>query len=271
MHRPSGRAMRAVTELLGPRVPASKSIGMNPVSQSNIVEALARDRPAFHLGGAAHWNSTPETLEAIRASVKPGDTTLETGVGASTVVFASAGAVHTAISPDPEEHRLVSEYCQRIGVEDGRVKFIAGASEDVLPSLCGRERTLDVAFIDGAHLFPLPAIDWYFVTRSLKVGGTLVIDDIAIPAVADIFRHMRCEPGWQLEGILDQRAAAFKLVAPPSEDEDWRDQRYNKNYPDYGFAAVRERVRLQAEFSLGEVRGRLSAYPALRSLRDRLR
>ncbi len=258
-------------QLLGPGVPASKSIGINPVSQSNIVQALARDRPAFHLGGAAHWNSTPETLEAIRASVKLGDTTIETGAGASTVVFASAGAAHTAISPDPQEHVRIGDYCREIGVDHAHVTFIAGSSDDVLPSLLGDERTLDVAYVDGAHVFPLPAIDWYYVTRALKVGGWLVMDDIAIPAVADIFRHMRSEPGWRLERILDQRAALFQLLSPPPE-EDWRDQRYNSKYPDFAFAALPERVRLHAGFSLAEARSRLTErYPALRAISRRLR
>src|ERR1700760_1621919 len=106
-----------------------------------IVERLLADRPSFHAGGSAHWASLPETLHAIRNSVRPGDVTIETGVGASTVVFAAAGASHTAISPDPDEHRLVRAYCQRIGVDDGQLTFIGGPSEDVLPSLLGREPT----------------------------------------------------------------------------------------------------------------------------------
>lgn len=125
-------------------------------SAPNIVQQLLIDRPSFHLGGSAHWVSLPETLHALRASTKPGDVTLETGVGASTVVFAAAGASHTAISPDPQEHDLVREYCKRIGIDDSPLTFVAGFSEDVLPSLLSRERTLDVAFIDGAHSFPLP-------------------------------------------------------------------------------------------------------------------
>ena len=97
------------------------------------------------------------------------------------------------------------------------------------------------------------------------------MDDIAIPAVADIFRHMRSEPGWRLERILDQRAALFQLLSPPPE-EDWRDQRSDSKYPDFAFAALPERVRLHAGFSLAEARSRLTErYPALRAISRRLR
>jgi predicted O-methyltransferase YrrM len=210
-----------------------------------IVERLLADKPAFHAGGHARWDSLPETLAAIRQSVRPGDVTLETGVGASTVAFADGGANHRAVSPDPAEHRLVRDYCQRIGVEDSNITFIVGLSDEILPTLLGGDRTLDVAFIDGAHSFPYPAVDWYYITRALKPGGKLLMDDITIPAVTDVFRHMTIEPNWRLDGVLDERAAAFTLLAPPAPEE-WTDQGYNKGYPDFAFAALPVRLRLSA-------------------------
>jgi len=244
---------------------------MTSPSQPNIVQLLLRDRPAFHLGGDARWNSLPETLEAISASVKPGDSTIETGVGASTLVFASRGAEHTAISPDPEEHKRVRDYCRQIGVQDSRLTFIAGLSDDVLPSLLSHDRTLDVAFIDGAHSFPYPEIDWYYITRSLKIGGTLLMDDITIPAVAEVFRHMRLEPNWRLQGVWDERAASFTLLAAPPPGDPWSDQKHNRGYPDLSFAAPPERLRLSVAFRAARLRHALARrYPILSSVRKRV-
>lgn len=121
-----------------------------------VVDRLLQDRPAFHLGGARNWNSLPQTLAAICQAVEPGDVTLETGVGASTVIFAARGAHHTAISPEGEEHRRVLEYCHALGIDTGGLDFVEGLSDDELPRRLTRERTLDVAFIDGAHSFPFP-------------------------------------------------------------------------------------------------------------------
>lgn len=229
-----------------------------------IVERLLTDRPSFHLGGACAWNSLPETLAAIRDAVEPGQITLETGVGASTVVFAARGAYHTAISPDATEHARVTEYCHQIGLDTSRLTFIEGLSDDVLPSLLSRERNLDVAFIDGAHSFPYPELDWYYITRALNIGGKLLMDDVPIPAVTPLFHHMRLEDNWRLEGVLDNRAVAFTLVATP-QPEDWPNQRFNDKYPDYSFARLPLRLRLTTTARLTKARSRAAGrYPALR-------
>jgi Methyltransferase domain len=236
----------------------------------DIVQRLLRDRPAFHLGGDARWDSLPETLQAIQRSARPGDSTIETGVGASTVVFAACGAYHTAISPDPHEHERVREYCEQIGIDVSRLSFLAGFSQDVLPSLLTSERTLDVAFIDGAHSFPFPEVDWCYMTRSLKVNGKLLLDDVTIPSVGTTYRHMVLEPNWRLERVLDDRAAAFTLVAAPPP-EDWVNQRVNTRYPDFSFASTPKRARLTASYLASEVaHGVARRSPTLRHLYKRL-
>jgi SAM-dependent methyltransferase len=212
----------------------------------DIVDRLLRDRPSFHSNGTQHWDALPGTLRAIRQLVRDGDRTLETGCGASTVIFAAQGAYHTALSPDADEHQRVRDYLQEIGVNTDRLTFVVGPSDLVLPKLC-TERILDAAFIDGAHVFPFPAIDWHHAARALKVGGRLVIDDIPIPAVACVFRYIRSDASWRLDKILDDRAAVFTLVQAPVA-EDWSLQPFNRR-PDYGFApfSARARLRLAAE------------------------
>ncbi len=239
-------------------------IAKTMMTNSNVVTRILTDRPSFHLNGAREWNSLPETLTAIRDAVKPGDVTLETGVGASTVVFAASGAYHTAISPDATEHARVAEYCREIGVDPSRIAFVDGLSDDVLPAILTHERTLDVAFIDGAHSFPFPEVDWFYVTRALKVGGKLVMDDIPIPAVTPLFHHMSLEDNWRLDGVLDDRAAAFTLLAPPVPEE-WPNQRFNDGYPDFSFVPLPKRIELTAGFQLAQVRSTVATrFPVLR-------
>lgn len=237
----------------------------------DIVQRLLTDKPSFHLRGEARWDALPETLEAIRRSARPGDSTIEIGVGVSTVVFAASGANHTAISPDRAEHQRVRDYCHRIGIDDSLLKFVVGLSDDVLPSLLGRDRTLDVAFIDGAHSFPLPVMDWYYVTRSLKIGGKLLMDDIPIPAAAQVFRHMRLEPNWRLDGIFDDRAAAFTLLAPPEAEDNWSHQPFNRHYPDFSFANLPKRLRLRTAFWVKQMRyAAAQRHPGLRRIYKRV-
>lgn len=244
---------------------------MTTMRELDIVQRLLTDKPSFHLGGEARWDALPETLEAIRRSAKRDDSTIEVGVGVSTVVFAASGATHTAISPDPAEHERVRAYCQRIGVDDSRISFVTGLSDDILPALLGRDRALDVAFIDGAHSFPFPVVDWYYITRALKIGGKLLLDDIPIPAAAQLFRHMSLEPNWRLDGVFDDRAAAFTLLAPPKSADDWPDQPFNSAYPDFSFADPLKRLRLESVYRVKKLRHRVGQrYPSLRRIYKRV-
>jgi precorrin-6B methylase 2 len=244
---------------------------MTITDEPDIVQRLLADKPSFHLSGEARWDALPKTLDAIRTSTKPGDLTFEVGVGVSTVVFAACGADHTAVSPDPDEHERVRNYCEQAGVDDSRITFVVGLSDDVLPSVLSRERTIDVAFIDGAHSYPLPVLDWYYITRSLKVGGKLLLDDIPIPAVAQVYRHMTLEPNWRLDGLFDDRAAALTLLAPPEPQDDWPSQPFNRGYPDFTFAPLPRRLWLRSGHRARIMRHAVGQrHPGLRRVYKRL-
>jgi hypothetical protein len=208
----------------------------------DIVNRFLQDAPAFHGNGSARWDASPGTLRAIQQWVHDGDRTLETGCGASTVIFAAQGAHHTAISLHADEHQRVRDYLKQIGVDDNRLVFVVGSSDTVLPKLC-TDRFLDVGIIDGAHAFPYPTVDWHYMTRALKIGGRIVLDDIQIRSVAYLFRYMRSDPDWRLDAVLDEKAAAFTLRHEPPTGEYWALQPLNKRF-DYGFASFPARVRL---------------------------
>ena len=230
----------------------------------DVVTQLLRDRPIFHLEGTRRWDALPGTLRGIQERVRPGDRTMETGCGASTVVFAAMGAHHTSISPEPSEHERVRAYCTQIGVDPGQVEFIAGPSDLVLPEVC-TDSVLDGAFIDGAHEFPYPAVDWHYISRAMKVGAWLVLDDIPIPSIAWVFRYLRSDPKWQLEQILDERAAAWRLTSERAGPEPYTAQPFNR-WPDYSFAALPARSRLVATAEFRRLRVDLGRrFPALRN------
>jgi precorrin-6B methylase 2 len=235
----------------------------------DIVDRVLSDRPSFHLGGTVRWDTLTDTLRLIEQSVHDGDQTMEIGCGVSTVVFAACGARHTVISPDPGEHERVREYCERSGVDVSQVVFLTGFSDDLLPAMC-RERTFDVIFIDGAHSFPYPEVDWHYSTKALNLGGLLVMDDVPVPAVAPLLRHMNVEPNWRFEGIFDERAAAFTLLAEPAPEE-WSAQPFNDGYPDYSFASIADRAKLTARYRMASVRrGAAQRYPRLKTAWKRL-
>ncbi len=193
-----------------------------------VVELLVRERPSFHLGGAV-WNALPETLALIADHVQPGDRTVETGAGASTVVFAATGARHTAISPIGDEH-------ERIGRGAGSTEWRTATSPSwwaprtgVLPAMAERE-AFDAGFIDGKHSFPHPVVDWHYITTALRTGGVLVLDDLPIPAVTPSSATCRPTPrgscwSWRTTapGVPEagRARAGRRLEAQP----------YNRGYP----------------------------------------
>lgn len=232
-----------------------------------IIERLARERPAFHGGPSEErvWSMLPAALDLIARHVEPGDVTLELGSGASTVVFAACGARHTAISPDADEHRRIRAFLDSAGVAAPDLRFVAGRSEEVLPGL-PPEPPLDAALVDGLHAFPHPVVDWHFTTRLLRVGGVVLLDDVPIPAVGVAFRFMDADPAWELLEVAADRTAAFRKLAEPPPGDPWRRQPFNDPL-DFAFAPPLRRARLRARAVRGRVAGR---FPALARLRRRL-
>jgi hypothetical protein len=239
------------------------------VTPGAVVELLVRERPSFHLGGAV-WNALPETLSLIARYVRAGDRTVETGAGASTIVFAATGARHTAISPIADEHARIRAWCREHEVDDGNVSFVVDTSDRVLPAMT-QDETLDAAFIDGKHSFPHPVVDWHYITTALKAGGVLLVDDLPIPAVGPVVRHMLVDPAWELLELADNRAGVFRKVGDPEPGDDWEAQPYNRGYPDFGFLPVAERVPLQARHAIRQGRRELGErVPALRRAWQRM-
>ena len=208
-----------------------------------VAADLALVRPVFHVAGAAYWRAKRQTLELIARNVRPADRTVETGCGASTVVFAATGALHTAISPSRDEYMRVLAYCAEHAIDASGVTFVEGYSDQVLPSL-GDDQDLDFAFIDGAHAFPYPILDWSYLARRVRLGGFLTLDDVPIPTIAVAYRFMRADEAWELVEIADDQAASFRRVAHDLLGDYWRIQRFNRSYPDFSFLPVSRRVPL---------------------------
>jgi hypothetical protein len=211
----------------------------------DAIAALLRDRPGFHgSGGEAHWDVTEGMLHAIRQHADPTTRSLETGCGASTVLFAAAGGQHTVVTPDPEEYQRAREYCDRIGVDAGRVRLAHGSSDVVLPAL--ERSALDLVLIDGAHSFPFPVVDFHYLSQRLEVGGVLLLDDAFIPSVGVLNRFLVAASEWELLGRLDDQATVHRLVERPAPYDYWRLQGINKAFPDYAFLPIARRARLWA-------------------------
>lgn len=182
-----------------------------------LTESLRRSPPSLH-GDGEFWGLAWEALEWLEENVHPGMTTLETGAGASTMIFAARGATHVAITPSDDEAGRIRRACAERGIDDAQVTFHVGRSEDVLPSLS--LPPLDLVLVDGAHGFPYPVLDWWLLAPRLRTGGRMLLDDAYLPAVAGIVDFARASPAWALEAPASFRTACIRKLsdeAPPGD------------------------------------------------------
>jgi len=161
-------------------------------------------------------------LRLIDASISEGSTTVETGAGISTVLFALRGARHTCVVPDPAEADRIRDYCDARGIAHAGVEFVLDQSARVLPRLALHD--VDLALIDGCHGFPSPMIDWYYLAPMLRAGGLVVIDDTNIWTCDLLRRFLLADDEWSLERDFPLRAAAFRKTRAFTESREWLSQ-----------------------------------------------
>jgi predicted O-methyltransferase YrrM len=173
-------------------------------SPEEVFALLVRERPRLH---GAHdgttltesavwdWSLHPDVLRWLMAHIQPGFRTLETGCGYSTIVFALKACRHEAVSPFPEEHRSIDDWCRAHGASLGTVAWRTGSSHRVLPAL--DPTPLDLVLVDGDHGVPMPLVDFCYTADRLVEGGWLLVDDVQLPSVEQLCEFLDAEtPRW---------------------------------------------------------------------------
>jgi predicted O-methyltransferase YrrM len=183
---------------------------------------MMMDNAKLHAGGTVQWDASEDVLKWFAANLKPGMRTLETGAGKSTLAFAQAGCIHDTVTPSGSEIAAIKAEASRRGLDAATITFHEGFSQYVLPHL-GGEEDLDLAFIDGGHGFPVPGVDWLYIAPRLKVGGTLLVDDVDLWTGSMLVDVLKREPGWRVDGVLRGRTAVITKTAPFVARE-WVDQ-----------------------------------------------
>lgn len=194
-----------------------------------------------------NWQLSSEALEVIIDRVRPGDRTLETGAGYSTVVFASIGAQHIVVTPEERERARILAWCDAHSVDTATTCFIIGRSQDVLPSL--DDLPLDFALIDGDHAFPTPFLDWYYSAERLRVGGLVMIDDVQLRTGRMLDDFLRSELGhWRQVVKLHRTVVYEKLTPAVIEPAGWVSQPWCTR-PTSLVGRVRHRVRARTRLA----------------------
>jgi hypothetical protein len=190
-------------------------------SRFEQIEAVMADPPRVHddraPGGV--WHTEPGAYRFIAEQCSPGERTLETGLGISTVLFALWKTEHTCVVPDQEEVDRLSAYAKSRSIDLSNVHFAMGPSDAVLPALEGPE--LDLVLVDGGHAFPLPIIDWYYAGGRLRAGGHVILDDMQLAQVSlGLRQFLDSDPRWTAVAST-RKWVAYRRETDHPLDEGW--------------------------------------------------
>jgi hypothetical protein len=176
--------------------------------------------------GFHSWDAmAPAALSAILKR-GPFRSSAETGCGGSTIVLSQISERHVAFAIEGE-HRTISALRAHPSLRTERVAFIEGETRHTVAKHELRE-DLDLLLLDGPHAYPLPQLEFAHLFPRVRVGGWLVIDDIQIPAVHELFRFLRGDPEVELEEVV-VRTAFFRRVRVVDHGPDgWEFQPMNR-------------------------------------------
>ena len=207
---------------------------------NKTIELFLKEIPNLHTwDNGATWNTGGFQESHLRllldflseALSGGGSTTLETGAGNTTILFLLLEPKkHIAIAPDNDLFLRIKEYCQTSTISTDALECIVEGSESTLPRLVSEQNEnldlLDFALIDGCHNFPMVFIDFFYINKLLKIGGYLMVDDLQLHSVKELYRMLSMQPGW--EKVLDLgKAAVFRKVTIGAQDlGDWNGSPY---------------------------------------------
>ncbi len=190
------------------------------------LQSLLIDEPGVHehRGRLFSYALPRPVLDFIDQHVDERSTTIETGAGLSTVLFAIKGSSHICICPAEEEINRIKDYCKPRGISLDKVDFRVERSDSVLPAI--EVDDLDVVLIDGCHGFPAPFLDWYYLCSKLKVGGMLIIDDVHLWTGRVLKEFLLVEPEWELIEPRGKLTAIFQKRLAYRPWKEWDEQPY---------------------------------------------
>lgn len=159
---------------------------------------------------------------------------VETGTGKTTLLFSHLSAHHTVFAQDDSGNgdslKVVREspILRKEGVE-----FVVGPTQRTLPDY-EFNSPLQLVLIDGPHGFPFPELEYYYLYPRVCEGGLLIVDDINIPTIFNLFSFIREDRMFELVEVVET-TAFFKRTKEQLFDpigDGWWLQEYNrKRFP----------------------------------------
>ena len=172
----------------------------------------------------------PEVLKAIAYHCSKMDIwhSLETGCGKSTLLFSHLSRHHKVFAMDVDQNGNFKKVQNSPFLNSISVEFIEGPTQRTLPQH-RFDHQIEAALIDGAHGYPFPELDYYFIYPLLKPGGILIVDDIQIPTIRNMFNFLKRDEMFSLIEVVRNTAFLRRTERPTFDPygDNWEFQNYN--------------------------------------------
>lgn len=173
---------------------------------------------------------TVAALRGIARHASAGVTSsAETGSGRSSLLLSHLSDDHTIFSVDGAGSLTRVRTSPLLRRQT--VRIVEGPSQMTLPEFRPR-RPLELVLLDGSHAYPVPEVDYFHLYPHLAVGGLLIIDDIHIPTIRNMFRFLKEDAMFVLLEVAGH-TAFFRRTDSETFDRlfgNWFEQGYNARH-----------------------------------------
>jgi hypothetical protein len=191
---------------------------------NKVLQQLLEVQATLH--GAGSVSADALSAIAAHASKRLIRNSAETGCGATTLLLSHLSESHKVFALDIGNS--VSSVRRSAMLRPEAVTFIEGPTQRTLPEhhFSGK---LQLALIDGPHAYPFPDLEYYFLYPHLDTGALLILDDIQIRSIHNLFEFLRSDSMFRLEEVV-RATAFFTRTGAPAFDpmgDGWQEQGYN--------------------------------------------
>lgn len=157
--------------------------------------------------------------------------TSETGCGNSTILFSHYAQSHIVFCDvaSASGTSALSYVKSHPDFRPDKVSFVVGPTPETLfagPKLA----KVDVLLLNGQQAYPIPDLEYFKLGRRLTSQGLLILNDIRVPTIKNLFDFLFQDERFRLQGIVDSTAFFESCSAILPTPNDWRDQRYNRMF-----------------------------------------
>ena len=192
-----------------------------------LLAGIIQTAPTLHTAGPLAY---PKVLKALarRLCEQPIHHSVETGSGVSTLLFSHLSEDHVVFAFDGGSGSIHNVKTSPL-FNGATTTFVEGPTQKTLP-LYRPDHRLQAALLDGPHAFPFPFLEYYYIYPQLQEKALLILDDIHIRSVHDLYNFLRADEMFELVEVLG-RTAFFRRTTTPVFDplgDGWWLQGYNK-------------------------------------------